>query len=434
MKKMLLSVALVAACASTYAQKLNFIPWTENGYLTGTTISDNGKFLAGSDRGGQAFIYNTETGELKYYKSKELESGETTTYSVNSSVWNVNNDGVGIGYVAEQPAKFSFDTGAWEEFKSKDGHAGAFHYMATDGTMAGIRWDEHFYRWPFLIDKDGNEKTLPLPLPSWFGWSEFQGGSIQGGNADGSVLIGYVMDNYNSETLAFWIKNYNDDGYSVVPVGKQYYDGSTALDGDQPFVYMGDNCISSNGKWAAFKYILKDDYTYKYLIGRYNVTTGNLEYIKCALDESATSYNPTCISDEGTIVGYLEDASNARKGIIVKGDESEAKLLADVYPDVKEWAALDNTGNNTPCSITPDGRYIAGFGYVDYNETTYCYGTYWFDSEGGTNSVKGIDTTKSNEIKESYGIDGRKAMRTVPNSKGIVINKYGNGEVKKILK
>ncbi len=433
MKKILLSAAFVAAFTSASAQKLNFIPWTDNGYLTGTTISDNGKFVAGNDRGGQAFIYNTETGQIKYYKSKELESGDEYSYTVNSCVWDVDNDGVGIGYVAEQAAKFRYDTGEWEEFRSKDGYAGLFHYMAPDGTMAGMRWDEHFYRWPFLIDKDGNEKTLPLPSPSWYGWSEFQGGSIQGGNADGSVLMGYVMDNYSSETLAFWIKNYNDDNYSVVPVGKEYYDGSIALDGDQPFVFMGDNCISSNGKWVAFKYILKDDYTYKYNVARYNVMTGKLEYITCSIDESMTSYNPTGISDEGTIVGYTQDATNARKGFIVNGDESEAKLLAEVYPNVKEWAALDNTGNDTPCHITPDGRYIAGFGYVDYDETSYCYGSYWFDTDG-TSSVSSVKTADADKVKESYSVDGRKIIRTAPNSNGIVINKYDNGEVKKILK
>ncbi len=438
MKKLLLSTALAALCVSASAQKMNFIPWTENGYLTGTTISDNGKFVAGNDRGGQAFIYNTETGEIKYYMSKELESGEgdSTPYAVISDVWSVNDKGDGIGYVAEQAAKFSFDTGKWEEVKNKDGAAGSFHHIASDGSLFGLRWDKSYYRWPFMIDKDGNEKALPLPSPSWFGWNDFNGGSIQGGSADGSVLIGYIMDNFSVATLAFWIKNYNDNGYSVVPVGKQYYDGSMDLDGDQPFDYMGGNLISSNGKWAAIEYHKKDEIRSGHKLARYNVVTGHMEYITCPLadDNGSNSYYVTGISDEGTIVGYVEDASYGRKGIIVKGDEAEAKLLADVYPDVKEWAELDNTGLNLPYHITPDGHYIAGFGYVNYDDTSLCYGTYWFDTEGSANSVSTAKSAEANKVKESYSLDGRKTVRTAPADNRIIINKYDNGEVKKILK
>ena len=432
MKKMLLSAALVAACLSASAQKMNFIPWTENGYLTGTTISDNGKYVAGNDRGGQAFIYNTETGELKYYKSDELENADNLSYSVISDVKYINNDGVGVGSVGEVAAKFNFEKGTYEMYK-KDNAFGSFRYMASDGAMFGLRWDKSYYRWPFMMDKSGNEKALPLPSPSWFGWEDFQGGCIQGGNADGSVLVGYIMDNFAVETLAFWIKNFNDDNYSVVPMGKQYYDGSVNLDGDQPFDYMAGNAISSNGKWVALEYHKKDDMANGYMVARYNVITDHMDYITCPLASSGNNYFVSGISDEGTIIGYVEDASFGRKGFIVNGDETEAKLLADAYPEVKEWAELDGTGNDTPCHITPDGRYIAGFGYVNYSETSLCYGTFWFDTEG-TNSISSTKTAAANKVNESYYIDGRKAVRTSPNSSRIIINKYDNGEVKKILK
>ncbi len=433
MKKILLSATLVMACVSASAQKLNFIPWTENGYLTGTTISDNGKFIAGSDRGGQAFIYNTETGKIKYYLSKELESGETVTYNTNSKIWDVNNEGEAVGYVGENAARFSFESGLYDLYKSEDA-SGAFHFMSSEGNMFGQRWDKSYYRNPFMVDNDGNEKILPLPSPSWFGWEDFQGGSIDGGSADGSVLVGYIKDNFNSNVLTFWIKNYNAGGYSVVPVGKQYYDGSVDLCGDQPFDFMGDNCISSNGKWSAFIYHKKDDNSNGYQVARYNVMTDHVEYISCPLSSGSINYYVTGISDEGTIIGYVQDASNARKGFIVYGDGAEAKLLADVYPDVKEWAELDNTGNNTPCHISSDGRYISGFGYVNYNETTFCYGTYWFDAEGETNSISSVKTSGFGNVEESYSLDGRKVVGNAPNVNQIVINRYDNGEVKKILK
>lgn len=432
MKKILLSVALAAVCMSSSAQKMNFIPWTENGYLTGTTISDNGKFLAGNDYNGQAFIYNIGTGEIKYYKSKELETGEDVSYSVVSDVWSVDDNGVAAGYVGEDPAKFSFEKGTYDLYK-KDNASGAFRYMASDGAMFGLRWDKSYSRYPFMVDKEGNEKTLPMPSPSWYGWDSYNGGCVQGGNADGSVLVGYIMDDLAVQTLAFWIKNYNDDNYSVVPIGKEYYDGSMALDGDQPYDYMGGNVISSNGKWAAITCHKKDDYRSGNMIARYNVLTGKLQEITCPLAATGSNYVVSGISDEGTIVGRVEDASFDSKGIIVLGDETEAKLLADVYPTVKEWAELDNTGNNNPCHITPDGRYIMGYGYVDYSETSYSYGTYWFDTEG-SNSVSSVKAADNGRSSASYTLDGRKVVRTAPNANRIFINKYDNGSVRKVLK
>lgn len=433
MKKTLLSVAFIAMCASASAQKMNFIPWTENGYLTGSTISDNGKYIAGDDRGGQAFIYNTETGEIKYYLSKELESGEEVSYAVTSEINYINNDGVGVGYVGEDPAKFSFEKGNYDVFKDKNGNSGAFRYLSSDGIMGGLRWDKGYKRTPFIVDKDGNEKSLPLPAPSWFGWEDFQGGSIQGGSADGSVLVGYIMSDFAVQTLAFWIKNYNNEDYSVVPVGKQYY--SVNPDDDKPFDYMGAPVISSNGKWVTFAYHKNKDYDHGNMVARYNVIADKMEYITCPQASRYSSYVTSSISDEGTIIGYIDDdRTMSRNAFIVKGDESETKLLAEVYPDVKEWAELDNTGENTPCHITPDGRYIVGFGFVDLNETSYCYGTYWFDTEGSTNAIKNVDATASNMVKGQYGLDGKKIVSTASNHNRIIINKYNNGEVKKILK
>ena len=56
MKKMLLSAAFLAAMTSVSAQKLTYVPYADNGYLMGTYISSDGRYIAGGDAGGQGFI------------------------------------------------------------------------------------------------------------------------------------------------------------------------------------------------------------------------------------------------------------------------------------------------------------------------------------------------------------------------------------------
>ena len=69
MKKILLSVALLAATCGASAQKLSYIPYEDNALMRGVTISANGRYVAGSDTGGRAFIYDTQAKQIKYFQS-----------------------------------------------------------------------------------------------------------------------------------------------------------------------------------------------------------------------------------------------------------------------------------------------------------------------------------------------------------------------------
>ena len=75
MKKILLSVALLAATFGASAQKLSYIPYEDNALMMGITISANGRYVAGSDTEGRAFIYDTQAKQIKYFQSPNL--GET---------------------------------------------------------------------------------------------------------------------------------------------------------------------------------------------------------------------------------------------------------------------------------------------------------------------------------------------------------------------
>ena len=76
MKKILLSVALLAATCGASAQKLSYIPYEDNALMMGITISANGRYVAGGDTEGRAFIYDTQAKQISI--SSRLTSAKPT--------------------------------------------------------------------------------------------------------------------------------------------------------------------------------------------------------------------------------------------------------------------------------------------------------------------------------------------------------------------
>lgn len=75
MKKILLSVALLAATCGASAQKFSYVPYADNALMTGVTISANGRYVAGDDTEGRAFIYDTQDKQIN--TSSPLNSAPT---------------------------------------------------------------------------------------------------------------------------------------------------------------------------------------------------------------------------------------------------------------------------------------------------------------------------------------------------------------------
>lgn len=65
MKKILLSAAFVmAACCGASAQKLSYVPYTDNALMMGGCISENGRYIGGCDTEGRGFIYEQRKARL----------------------------------------------------------------------------------------------------------------------------------------------------------------------------------------------------------------------------------------------------------------------------------------------------------------------------------------------------------------------------------
>ena len=429
MKKLLLSAAFLAACASLSAQKFTYVPWTDNGYLTGSAISSDGRYVAGNDLAGQAFIYDTQVGQIKYFASPDLD--EDTQDTQDADVRSIGCDGIGVGYLASQACQFNFATGEYTPLRDESSIA---NWRSEDGTStAGFTYTSA-YEWTPYYEKDGEVFELPQPTEEWLGYKNM-GLSVTGGAADGSILCGAAQDNFATKPLCFWVRNLDGKTYSLIPASKRFYDASIDLDGPQEYDCFGDAAISANGKWICLNVHRKVDEDGGMTIARYDVLNDTVEYINCPDVSPIEWYYANSISNDGTIVGYIEDQVNyGRVGMICKAGETEAKRIAEVYADVAELAQLDANQLNTPCAITPDGRYIVGFGYVDYDDESLCYGTWYFDTKGGEDAVERVAAADgAAQVVASYDVDG-KAKHISGTNRGLRINKLANGKVRKVVK
>ena len=80
------------------------------------------------------------------------------------------------------------------------------------------------------------------------------------------------------------------------------------------------------------------------------------------------------VSDDGTMVGFYGGAYRPRVGFLWKAGESDIQRLATAFPGATRLADYDEGFFNTPCAISADGRYIAGFAHIspeDLNEDEY---------------------------------------------------------------
>lgn len=430
MRKQMIA-ALLLACGTASAQKLTYIPYTDNGFMMGTAISDNGQYIGGEDTGGQAFIYDTATGKLKYFASP-LINDENAGDEVHASIYSITNDGVAVGYLESGATRFDFASGEYTKLRDDNS---TITYTNRDGSfMCGYCFNDSYLTTPHWW-KDGEIKQLPQPNASQLDF-EFSAASVVSASADGQVIVGYLVDNMDTHPLVVWQRNQGDSTYSVHPICKNLLDASWELDGRQPYAMFSGEAISSNGKWIAVNMAEKDpDWTLDagIVMARYDVEADTFQVLNCPNASSSFQYFANSITDDGTIIGYSEDGrSNSRTGVICLAGETEVKTMAETFPGLTGIAAMDANGLNTPCAITPDGRFITGFGYVDLSETALCFATYVIDTQAGTTAINSTPTEGENEkFSGKWTIDGKRLHNIKGNT--VVINKTTQGKVTKVL-
>ena len=444
MKKILLSVAMLASCVMASAQKLTYVPYTDNAFLAGSAISANGRYVGGGTTEGYAFICDMQTNETKLFIHDDLAAGideEATT-----DIYAITDDGIGYGYIKDAAGKFDFAEGTMEAITTENGIA---KWTTSNGSMQfGVTYDNSFTQTP-IVWKNGEKMELPLPTNHAVGFYEDENGyptnEVNGAmanfaNADGSVIVGSIVDNMSSYPFVMWNLNADGKTYSVVPVMKRYFNPS--YESWQPYDYFEAGAISANGKWVAMTIHNNmwtwDDPDTGNRIARYDVEADTLQLIDCPDADQMTYYYANGIANDGTIVGYVENQMTyGTTAMICQAGSTKAEYMKDVYPNVEALNAMDGLELDAPCAITPDGRYIMGYGYVEspLDSDDVWYATWRLDrGEDYTGVEETVADNAPKKVVASYSMDGKK-LNAGSRVKGLVVNRLSNGKaVKNVVK
>lgn len=169
-------------------------------------------------------------------------------------------------------------------------------------------------------------------------------------------------------------------------------------------------------------------------MARFNVDTEEIEILDCPDVNSSTFYYSTGIANDGTVIGYTQDLdTQSRRGVICLAGEKEVKYLSEAYPTITDFLTMDEENLNTACAITPDGRYVTGFGYKPVDEKNDYIVTWCLDREEVANSIEGVANSEASKVVASYTTDGKRVNRTKV-QRGLVINRLANGKAVKNLK
>ncbi|MCD8290432.1 MAG: hypothetical protein LUC91_02905 [Prevotella sp.] len=392
MKKLLLTIIIAAAGLSCMAQDYGFTLYTSEEYygLRGLAMSTNGRYIAGvlgvSGSSG-TFIIDTQTGDIQICKSGGEFRGVSDT-------------GVAIGYGAGGAITCDME-GNLTVLSGGIGNA-----ITPDGTIAvgnvprsysdgGSNWYTHACYW-----KDGETVLLPEPTAVELGFGT-SGTSAIAVSADGSLIVGYIIDRWATYPLIVWKLN-EDGSYTCDPISKGYYEEDQWAD-NNPYYTISPTGVSGNGKYIALT-LQSSNNDHIERIGRYNMETGELEEA-----ENETNFLPSGISNDGSIIAALGGvASTNKQGYIWKLDNSEAVTIRSQYPYAKGFSTYDVYGDHQPMAISPDGRFLMGFvGFYDEEEAVYKYGTYLFDAQAYADALGIVSVEKEENSKEEiYGIDG----------------------------
>lgn len=450
MNKTLLLAAAFAACgAAASAQTINILPNTDtdeeglyvNGGWMPLAISTSGQYVCGSTGYGAGFVWDI---------ANDKRADVMPLDDMGCEYRHVSDDGLAVGF--NGPATMlncatSEETIVW-------GNTDAYQTLAEDISADGTtiigeiaNYDmtaEDSWQTKGVVWKDGEMTILPCPTEEQMGF-EVSGTKARFISADGTVILGSVIDNFSTYPVIAW--RLQDDGtWQLDPIcAGKYCCEWTVPEG--MYAQMTPGGLSADGKWASLS-IIKSTGTHEedwgdgephvvsdlthVCIALYNMETGEMkEYRAYGLatnmdtgeDEiSEVDATATGVANDGTILGYA-GGMMSRSGVIVR--DGVLRTLTEAFPDIEELKNYEAMGMSVPVSISADGSTFTGWGYGD------------FGFEGYTINIPedydAIRTTKAqaNVATQYYTLDGRRVAQP---TKGIYIARTADGKARKVAK
>lgn len=390
-------------------------------------VSPSNKYIAGTASSLETgllgmFVYDVET--KQYVVSPAVDE-------YGADILFVNDNGVAVGYNG-LACTYSIADGKANYIEAEDENTVTQARDASDdlSVIVGCHYIKDDFITTACIWKDGKMIDLPVPTDDELGF-ETNGSVAYYTNSDGSVIVGYVVDNFATKPMLVW--NLQEDGtYVCDPVCAKYFSQFGDLEG-RPYLTFSPKGLSHSGKYVSLMLAKmgENDATENF-IGRYDLETGELEEYRADGNSSIPankSMEPRSVSDNGTIVGWMlpSSASMSQRNAIIWKKGEDAQLLTTACPDVPELAEYDIYGFNSPIDITPDGSKVVGFA----SDGMKNYVSYSLDLGSYASGIVGVDAADGEAAEVArYALDG---TRLSAPAKGVNIIKMSDGTTRKVV-
>lgn len=369
---------------------LRITPFTTATQLMGESMSLNAKYVTGLNYGtNNACIWNTETNEFINFTAYD----EGMVHAINSDGTAV---GSTVGYGGKALICYADGTSTTLEDNGGTNTQGADAWcISEDGKTIGGFY--YYFEWTDAAQTEGFYATFPCvwqdkkcinllyPTKAEMGFN-VDGAGLRWMSADGSVLLGYLVDDKATWPAIIWRKNAQGD-YECDPICKDYFEA--AYKKGKPYMMFNPCALSANGEWVAL--IIQDEFDDSDFskpmpitkVARLNLKTGKLEILEAGQPMGANS-----IADDGSVLLYTNvDGIFGRIGYIWKAGETTMTCLDDMLSKVK---GMPEFGANVPASFAADNKTIMGFG-IDQDANIFSYVVNLDDVEKALNNLDAIE-------------------------------------------
>lgn len=321
---------------------------TEGHQLQCEAISENGAWAVGADMEVNVpAVWNIATNEVTLYEGYD-----------GGAFHAVNNKGTAVGDNGEF-AVILKDNTVTALYKGGDDAGSSAYGITDDGSViAGFYFDAAWATKPCYWDASGARHDLPLPEASEVDFA-FAGGEARWISGDGSVIAGFLMDDFSTWPAVIWKKSGND--YVCEVICKDYYEADMGQ--GKPYMMFGSDAmsLSHNGEWLTLVTQVEYDAmdwdveAPAYKAARFNLKTKQLQIA----DNCEYLFG---IANDGTAVGCTTDMMTGdRQGFVWLASDAQPQAFTTVYNDEK-IAALTSV---SPGDINGEGNIVLGWGMND---------------------------------------------------------------------
>lgn len=352
--------------------------------------SPDGHYVVGTDfNSSDATVWNLKDNTFSVVSS--LPNGGDPFYVNNNGVvvgqamLDMDNNGQYAFYAANGVGKFLYRDLSTIEYEDvfnpgetytvlKEGGSSAYSVNADGNLIAGF-WVEGFYShaciWKAPFTGKADRIDLPEPTSEQCGF-EVNGTEARWMSEDGSVIVGFLMDDASSWPLIIWTRQ-ADGSYKLEVTCLAYYHPYDWESDAKLAQYMtfAPGCLSPNGKYVG---LTLQEYSAEWgapsKTARLNLQTKELEIL------AGDYFLPNAISNDGTVVGAVPfgggvgplstKADDETGSYIWRGGEKNAVSLASMVGT----SALGSLVDYSLVYISADNSVAAGQGMTQGYERT----------------------------------------------------------------